>query len=225
MKNLNALKLGFVALLLSATSAFACPGSMCDKSAHAKGAICSKKDCSHKMNGTMCDKKGCSHKMKGAMCDKGNCSHKMNGAMCHKKGNALKMNGTMCHKNGSHKMSRKHAGHHFLKNIHYTLKNLKISKSDWGDVKLAIASYKTGMKKLAMNTPVKSLQNGKFNRKVFFNSHPMQKKLAAQADLIETVFLLLNKDQKNRFAMLMGASQRYYELHPKMCQTKGKSCH
>lgn len=201
MKNLDALKLLFIGLLLSATSAFACPGAMCDKGAHHKGGQCSKKDCSHKMNGAMCNKKGSTLKMSGAMCKKDNCSHKM--------GQKYSM----------------HAKHHFLKNIHYTLKNLNLSKSDWSDVKLAIASYKTGMKKLAMNTPIKSLQNGKFNRKVFINTHPMQKKLAAQAELIETIFLILNKEQKGRFAMLMGASQRYYELHPKMCASKGKSCH
>ena len=219
MKSLHTLKLGFIALLLTAASAFACQGGMCAKGAHSgKGVMCDKKACTHKMNGAMCDKKSCTHKMNGAMCDKKSCTHKMG---------QKKMSPMQRLQQMRHHMSQKHAmkkRHFFLKNIHYTLKNLNISKSDWSDVKLAIASYKTDMKKLAMNTPIKSLQNGKFDRKIFLNTHPMQKKLAAQADLIETLFLILNKDQKKRFAMLMGASQRYYELHPNMCQSKAKSC-
>ena len=249
---MKTLKLAILAFLLTTATAFACSGSMCKKdgSGSAKGMMC-KKECSHKMKGGMCDTKGCSHKMKGAMCTKG-CSHKMKAGMCDSKGCSHKMNGAMCKKGCSHKMkgstcNSKECSHkmkglegmrsqmgnkmcmtrksHFLKNLHYTLKNLKLSKSDWSDVKLAINNYKMDMKKLDKGTPLKSVQNGKFDRKIFLNSHPLQKKLAFQADLLETVFLVLNKEQKSRFAMLMGASQYYCKLHPQGKKRSGKMCH
>jgi len=229
MKTLHNIKLAIVALFLGGAVAFACPGSMCQKNDN--GAMCAKKDCKLKMQGKMCDAKGCKHPMQGTVCQSKGCSHKMGTGMCGTKACSAPKGGKMCDLKGMKKMcNTKPYGRsmmpkaYFLKNLRYTLKNLKISKADWADVKLAFASYKTDLKKIDLNTPVKSLQNGKFDRKLFLNSHPAQKKLAAQADLIETIYLLLNADQKKRFPMLMGASQHYFKLHPSRCDQSDKSC-
>ena len=112
----------------------------------------------------------------------------------------------------------------FLNNLRYTLKHLKISESDWKDVKVAMRSYKDDIRKIQMVTPIKSIQGGKFNRKLFLDSHPMHKKLAAKADLIETIFLILDEKQKSKFAMLMGASQFHNSLHPRQ-NDNCHSCH
>jgi len=198
MKTLHRLKLSLLALFLGGAVAFAAPGAMCEKNCvhSGKGVMCQKKNCTHKLNGTNCNQKSCMNKTNGAMCDKKSCLHKKG-----MKSRSL-----------------------FLKNIRYTLKNLKISQSDWRDVKLAFASYKTDLKRINLVTPLKSLQNGKFDRKLFVNSHPVHQKISAQADLIETIFLILNSDQKKRFVMLMGASQHYFKLHPNMCNSSGKRC-
>lgn len=230
MKTLQSIKLALFALFLGGAVAFACPGSMCQKDG--SGAMCLKKDCKQKMQAPMCDAKGCKHKMKGAICQNKECKHKMGaGMMCGTKDGLGAKSGKMCAHNGMTNMCHKQAGGrsmmpkaYFLKNLRYTLKNLKLSKSDWADVKLAFASYKTDLKKIDLSTPVKSLQNGKFNRELFLNSHPTQKKLAAQADLIETIFLLLDAEQKKRFPMLMGASQHYFKLHPQRYNQGGMSC-
>lgn len=128
----------------------------------------------------------------------------------------MKIDGSMCHKKGKHKGR-------FLGNIYYTLKNLGLAKSDWSDASIAIKAYKEDMRKLHIATPVRSIKKGKLDRKLFISSHPAQKKLIAQAELIETLLLVLNEDQRSRFAMLLGASQYQNKLHPQRGQAHCKN--
>lgn len=218
MKTLQSIKLGLFTLFLSTAVAYACPESMCQKGNN--GGMCAKKDCKQKMQGPMCDTKGCKHKMGADLCATKDC----NGPKCQKMDSMKGMNNLnkMCNKAAFNATMMPKA--YFLKNLRYTLKNLNLSKSDWADVKLAFASYKTDLKKIDFDTPVKSFQNGKFDRELFLNSHPNVKKMAAQADLIETIYLLLNAEQKKRFPMLMGASQHYFKLHPYRYNQNGKVC-
>ncbi len=176
--------------MLSTVVAWACPGG-----------------CHHNMGGMkgqggMCQTKACNSDGKGMMCNKGEGMKKM------------------CHTKQSCGHGHKGKKGKFLRDLKYTLKNLNLSTSAWGDVKIAIRSYKADMRKLYIATPLQSIQNGKFDRKLFLSSHPMQKKLEAQADLLETVLLILDDKQKENFAMLMGASQYYNQLHP----NKGMGC-
>jgi len=80
------------------------------------------------------------------------------------------------------------------------------------------------MRSIKRGMPIKSLDNGQFNKKVFLRDHPMNQRLAAKADLLETIYLILNKEQKKKFQMLMGAHQYKMQLNNgAYCQ--GKQCH
>ncbi|MDH5464753.1 MAG: hypothetical protein OEW60_03930 [Thiovulaceae bacterium] len=114
--------------------------------------------------------------------------------------------GQFCPKDGKGKCQKGHYGP-FKGSIKYALKNLNLSKGDWGDVKIAFKSYNQQMRSIKWGMPIKSFDNGTFNKKLFLGTHPINQKLAAKADLLETIYLILNTEQKKKFQMLLGAHQ------------------
>ncbi len=120
--------------------------------------------------------------------------------------------GVYCPKDGTGKCNKGSYGP-FKSTIKYALKNLNLSKGDWGDVKIAFRSYNEQMRSIKYGIPLKSLENGQFNKKVFLSDHPLQQKLMAKAELLETIFLILNTEQKKKFQMLIGAHQYKMQLN------------
>ena len=145
---------------------------------------------------------------------------------CDKKGKQCKVeseySGKACHKG-------KHHGK-FIGNIKHALKSLPLAKEEWGDVRLAIASYKKSKHDIKRGTPLKALEGGKFNKELFIASHPLNKKILAKAELLETIYLILNDDQKKRFPMLLGANTYFggqmcvNKGDGKVCPVDGKTC-
>ena len=133
-------------------------------------------------------------KAQGKQCNKGQGNNYKQGKMCDKQANKS------CDKR---KWGGK--GHQFMRNLYYTFKHLDLKKSDWSDIKIAMNSYRSDMRKIPMATPIKSIQGGKLDRKLFLSTHPMHKKLAAQADLLETILLVLNSDQKKEICYANGS--------------------
>ncbi len=101
---------------------------------------------------------------------------------------------------------------YFIRSIKYALSHLGLSQGEWNDVKIAMRSYYKDIKGLRAMTPLESLQNGKFDKKLFLSKHPMHQKMLAQAELLETIFLILNAEQRKRFVMLVGADQHFIRI-------------
>jgi hypothetical protein len=165
MLAIHPIRLGLISLIMTATTAFACPN---DKNCDQKQKACTTKNKS-------CDKRS------------------QNSPMCHTAASDM-LNKKSCHKNKHMKHSR------FLKHLKSTLQELKLNASQWSDIKLAFNIYKTDMRNLMIKSPKDSFKNASFNRQKYITKHPLQIKLNNQADLLETVFIILNDTQKKAFA-------------------------
>lgn len=111
-----------------------------------------------------------------------------------------------------------------LETITYAIDELGLA--DHGDIRTALALYKKEMRALKPHIPTEAFDNGKFDHEVYANNATPALALKAQSDLFETIYLVLNDEQKKAFPQLMGMYQHHmqYAGSPKMCGPKAANC-
>lgn len=111
-----------------------------------------------------------------------------------------------------------------LETVTYAIDELGLS--DNGDIRTAITLFKREMRSLQPHVPTEAFDNGTFNPEVYAKNATPAQALKAQTDLFETIYLVLNDEQKKSFPQLMGMYQHHmqYAGTPKMCGPKGGNC-
>ncbi len=98
------------------------------------------------------------------------------------------------------------------------------------DIRLALALYRRDLKAIDRGVDVTAFRNGTFDRERFVATHSSTKKVEAQAELFETLYIILNQEEKTKLHRLMAAHLHYFELlskeSPQSCDTNitKKSC-
>jgi hypothetical protein len=92
------------------------------------------------------------------------------------------------------------------------------------DIKVAFALYKRDIKAIERSLNVKAFEGARFDKELFIKEHAYYKKLEAQVDLIDTIYLVLNHDQREELHRLMAAHEHYLALlrkeSPQLCADK-----
>jgi len=116
------------------------------------------------------------------------------------------------------------AGTSMVETIDYALSELKLQ--DNSDIKLAIKLYKKEMRSLKPQIPTDAFEGGTFNPEAYAKSATPAKALQAQIDLFDTIYLVLNEEQKKEFPTLIGVYQHHMSFLqvPKMCGMTPKAC-
>lgn len=108
---------------------------------------------------------------------------------------------------------------HYVAHIKGALKKLPLAQEHWDDVKMAVDGYRKTMQSIQKGLPLDALKNGAFDKEAFMRNHPMTKRLEAKAELLETIYLLLDDEQKKRLPMLLGA-EAFFGGKGGMCQNQ-----
>jgi hypothetical protein len=108
--------------------------------------------------------------------------------------------------------------------ITYALDQMGIG--DNADIRTAIRLYKKDLRSLEPTIPTEAFQGGNFNPGAYALNSPDAKALKAQIDLIDTIYLILNDEQKKQFPALIGMYQHHMKFinSPKMCGNAKKGC-
>jgi len=112
-----------------------------------------------------------------------------------------------------------------LETITYALGELALS--DNSDIRTAISLYKKEMRSLKPSIPTEAFEGGQFHPDLYAKSATPAHALQAQSDLFETIYLILNDEQKKEFPKLMGMYQHHMEYtggKNKMCGTPAGKC-
>ncbi len=80
------------------------------------------------------------------------------------------------------------------------------------DIKLALALYRRDLKAIDRGIDVSAFSNGKFDRERFVASHAGTRRVEAQAELFDTVYLILSNQEKVKLHQLMAGHMHYLEL-------------
>ncbi len=114
-------------------------------------------------------------------------------------------------------------GHHkkSLRPLFYALEIMELR--DQPEISLAVQSYRMNKRSLDRSLNSAAFKEGTFDRERFVNEHYMTKKVNAQAALFESVFKVLNEEQKVRLHQLMAADLFYNSQRKKACADK-KAC-
>lgn len=112
----------------------------------------------------------------------------------------------------------------FLETLHYSLEQLKLE--DNSDIKTAIRIYKKEVRSLEKTIPIEAFAGGNFNPGAYALGSADAQILKAQIDLFDTIYLILNDEQKKQLPVLIGMYQHHmkYVSNPKMCSTAKKGC-
>lgn len=104
--------------------------------------------------------------------------------------------------------------------ISYALEQMKLQ--DNADIRTAIRMYKKEVRSLSQMPaiPTVAFQGGSFNPGAYALNSPDAQMLKAQIDLFDTIFLILNDEQKKEFPVLIGI----YQHHMKFTDCHGKCC-
>jgi hypothetical protein len=112
-----------------------------------------------------------------------------------------------------------------LDTLTYALGVMKLQ--DDPDIKAAIHSYKKSLRGMTYGVDMAAFKGGKFDKALYVDNSVHTKKAKAQADLFETVYLVLDEKQKVRLRQLMAAHQHYIftlkKENPCACKG-GKAC-
>jgi len=92
----------------------------------------------------------------------------------------------------------------------YALKLMELD--DEPDIKLALHGFKSSMRALERGVPVEAFKDGKFDKEAYVKNSYLTQKINAQIDLFETVYLVLNDEQKKQLHLYMAAHQHYLSL-------------
>ena len=103
----------------------------------------------------------------------------------------------------------------FLETITYALSELGLEENS--DLQTAVRLYKKEIKPLSPSVPSEAFVGGHFNPAAYIAYAPDAKALKAQIDLFETIYLILDDEQKKEFPRVMGMYQHHsrYALPPR----------
>ena len=102
----------------------------------------------------------------------------------------------------------------------------QMGMGDNGDIRTAIHLYKKEVRSLTPLIPTEAFQGGNFNPGAYALNSPDAKALKAQIDLFDTIYLVLNDEQKKQFPALIGMYQHHMKFitSPQMCDSAKKGC-
>ena len=108
--------------------------------------------------------------------------------------------------------------------ITYALEEMGLG--DNSDVRTAIHLYKKEVRKLSPSIPTEAFAGGNFNPGAYALNSSDAKILKAQIDLFDTLYLILNDEQKKQFPTLIGIYQHHMKFTntSKMCAKMPKGC-
>lgn len=111
-----------------------------------------------------------------------------------------------------------------LEPISYALEQMKLE--DNADIRTAIRLYKKDLRSLEPTIPTEAFDGGHFSPGTYALNSPDAKALKAQIDLFDTLYLILNDEQKKQFPLLIGMYQHHMKFvnSSKMCGTTKKGC-
>jgi len=112
----------------------------------------------------------------------------------------------------------------FLETLHYSLEQMELE--DNSDIKTAIRMYKKDLRILENAIPVEAFAGGNFNPGAYALGSADAKILKAQIDLFDTIYLILNDEQKKQLPTLIGMYQHHMKFinTSKMCGSAKKGC-
>lgn len=112
----------------------------------------------------------------------------------------------------------------FLETIGYSLEQMKLQ--DNADIRTAIRMYKKEVRPLSPSIPMEAFDGGHFNPGAYALNSSDAQILKAQIDLFDTLYLILNDEQKKQFPALMGMYQYHMKSlnSPKGCGSEKKGC-
>lgn len=98
-----------------------------------------------------------------------------------------------------------------LGTLKYALHIMQLN--DEPDIKVAIHGYKRTLMSLPRGMNTDAFKAGKFDKELYIKNSRKQQKLAAEIDLFETIYLVLDDKQKEELHRLMAAHQHYLSLN------------
>ncbi len=112
----------------------------------------------------------------------------------------------------------------FLETLHYSLEQMNLD--DNADIRTAVRMYKKEVRALEQTIPLEAFAGGNFNPGAYALGSADAKILKAQIDLFDTIYLILNDEQKKQLPQLIGLYQHHmqYLSNPKMCGNEKKGC-
>lgn len=112
----------------------------------------------------------------------------------------------------------------FLETLNYTLEQMKLDENP--DIRTAVQMYKQEVRAQERTIPVEAFAGGSFNPGAYALGSSDAKILKAQIDLFDTIYLILNDEQKKQLPVLIGIYQHHmkYTSNPKTCSTFKKGC-
>lgn len=102
----------------------------------------------------------------------------------------------------------------------------QIGMEDNSDIRTAVHLYKKEVRSLTPSIPTEAFQGSNFNPGAYALNSPDAKALKAQIDLFDTIYLILNDEQKKQFPIFIGMYQHHIKFvnSSKMCTTQKKGC-
>ena len=91
--------------------------------------------------------------------------------------------------------------------LHYALNIMKLQEDP--QVAMALQGYRMQIAAIPTGMDTDAFKNGAFDRTMFLERSALVQKAAAQADLFEKLYGILDADQKQRLHQLMAAHQFY----------------
>ena len=114
---------------------------------------------------------------------------------------------------------KQHAPSNMLETLKYAL--IMMDLQDNSDIRTAITLYKRDMKAVDKGFNADAFKGGKFDPKVYRDTHAATKKIDAQIELFDTLYLILNEAQKKRLHQLMAGHLHYLNI---LAKESPKSC-
>lgn len=112
----------------------------------------------------------------------------------------------------------------FIEPITYALDQMELG--DNSDIRTAIHLYKKEVRSLSSSIPIEAFAGGNFNPGAYALNSSDAKVLKAQIDLFDTIYLILNDEQKKQFPTLIGMYQHHMKFASSspMCKNEKKGC-
>jgi hypothetical protein len=120
--------------------------------------------------------------------------------------------------------STAHSTTPLIEPITYALDQMGIG--DNSDIRTALHLYKKEVRALSPSIPLEAFQGGNFNPGAYALNSSDAKVLKAQIDLFDTLYLILNDEQKKQFPTLIGIYQHHMKFTSSapMCKNEKKGC-
>lgn len=106
-----------------------------------------------------------------------------------------------------------------VETVTYALNELGLEENS--DIHTALRLYQKEMRSLSRKVPVEAFSDGKFHPGLYAQKAGSSQAVQAQIDLFETIYLILNDEQKKEFPKLMGMYQHHIQY---ALPSKGYGC-